>query len=477
MFQTINLILKNRRKVLGMNERNLEYIRKHNKKKYIEIADNKILTKEVLAKTGIPTPKLITVIKSYQDLINFDFNNLPSSFVLKPVSGLEGGGIDLFYNQDKNGQWIRADKTKASISDLKKQIIDILDGKFSLNQIPDSALFEERIRTHKVFKYYTYKGAPDIRVIVFNGVPVMAFLRIPTLASRGKANLALGAIATGIDMANGITTFAIQGKAGYIEKVPGTKLPLSGLKIPYWEKILRYSIEAQKAVNLNYLAVDFLIDRDIGPVIVELNARPGLSIELANKDGLRWRLKKVRDVKVNSVEKGIKLAKYLFGGEIENEIESISGKDVIGIYENVSLINEKGEEIKTIAKIDTGADSTSIDKKYAENLGYKEILNEYYNENIPEDFNREEGLKIEKTLKEKYLKKYPDKIVDVQYIKSSHGNSVRPYIKIQLKLKDTIFETNANIVDRTKLKYSVIIGRKSLSKFLIDPAKTLPLSK
>ena len=91
-----------------MNERNLEYIRKYNKRKAIEIADNKILTKEVLTKAQIPTPKLINVIKSYQELEKFDFNSLPNSFVLKPVSGLEGGGIDIFYNQDKSGRWIRA---------------------------------------------------------------------------------------------------------------------------------------------------------------------------------------------------------------------------------------------------------------------------------------------------------------------------------------------------------------------------------
>ncbi len=471
MFKTLALIQKNRRKVLGMNERNLDYIRKLNKSKNIEIADNKILTKEVLMKAGIPTPKLITVIKSYQELNNFDFSTLPASFVLKPVTGLEGGGIDLFYNQDKNGAWIRADKSKVTIDQLKKQIADILDGKYSLNQTPDFALFEERIKTHKVFKYYTYKGTPDIRIITINGVPAMAFLRIPTKESMGKANLALGAVATGIDIANGVTTFAIQGKHGYIQNVPGSKISLSGLKIPYWDRILRYSIEAQKASGLNYLAVDFLIDRDQGPVIVELNARPGLSIQLANKDGLRWRIKKTRDIKVPSVEKGMKLAKYLFGGEIENEIESISGKDVIGIYENISLINPKGEEIKTIAKIDTGADSTSIDRKYAYELGFKDIVKEFDDLNLPVNIERNKGIALMKELSERFVPKYPDKLVDVSFIKSSHGTTLRPCVKIMLKIKDTTFETNANILDRSNLTYSVIVGRKSLLRFLIDPSK------
>ena len=152
MLENFFRIFKNKRKLLGMNERNLEYIRKFNKRKSIDIADNKILTKEYLTKAQIPTPKLITVIRSYKDLEEFDFSTLPSSFVLKPVSGLEGGGIDIFYNQDKQGRWIRADKSKADKNELIKQINEILDGKYSLNQMPDYALFEERIKTHKSFK-------------------------------------------------------------------------------------------------------------------------------------------------------------------------------------------------------------------------------------------------------------------------------------------------------------------------------------
>lgn len=472
MLENFFRILKNKRKLLGMNERNLDYIRKFNKRKAIDIADNKILTKEYLTKAQIPTPKLINVIRSYRDLEEFDFTTLPSSFVLKPVSGLEGGGIEIFYNQDKQGRWIRADKSKVDKNELIKQINEILDGKYSLNQMPDYALFEERIKTHKSFKYFSYKGTPDIRLIIFNMVPVMAFLRLPTRESKGKANLALGAIATGIDIANGVTTFAIHGKKGYIDFVPGTKLSVSGLRIPFWDRMLRYAIEAQIATGLNFLAVDFLIDRDQGPVIVELNARPGLSIQLANKDGLRWRLKKTQDIKVTSVEKGMQLAKYLFGGEIENEIESISGKNVIGVFENIVLYNDSMQEIATKAKIDTGADSTSIDRSYAVQLGYSDIVKEFDAANIPEDLKRSEGLKLMEELKLKLLPKYPERLIDVQYVKSSHGTSLRPYVKINLKIKDTIFETNATIFDRSNLAYPVIIGKKSLSKFLIDPSKS-----
>jgi len=467
----LSKFFKNRRKILGMNERNLIFIRKSNHKKAINIADDKILTKEILSFAGIPTSKLIAVINNIKELENFDWSTIPNSFVLKPATGLEGAGIDIFYNRDLNGEWIRADKTKVSLDNLKIQIRDILNGKYSLNQLPDRALLEERVKTHKSFKYYTYKGTPDIRIIAYNKIPVMSFLRLPTQESQGKANLVLGAIGAGIDLANGTTTSAIQGKHGYIEYIPNTKILISGLKIPFWNKMLTYAIQAQVATGLNYSAVDFLIDRELGPLIVEINARPGLSIQLANKDGLRWRLKKVRDIKVTTIEKGIRIAKYLFGGEIEEEVETITGKDVIGIVEKAILFDSNKNEYEVKAKVDTGADSTSIDTNLAIKLGFEDIINAFDNLDLPVNLERGEGLKIKNEIFTKLVPQFPERLVDVLYVKSSHGTSLRPYIKIQMKIKETVFETNATIFDRSKLNYPMIIGRKSLTKFLIDPSK------
>ncbi|MRR31196.1 alpha-L-glutamate ligase-like protein, partial [bacterium] len=45
--------------------------------------------------------------------------------------------------------------------------------------------------------------------------------------------------------------------------------------------------------GLGYLGVDLVIDRDRGPLLLELNARPGLAIQLANRHGLRTRLDQV----------------------------------------------------------------------------------------------------------------------------------------------------------------------------------------
>ncbi len=472
MINRLERIRRNRKKVLGLNDRYLNYIRPNNLRSAFRIADNKVLTKQILSANDIPVPKEISVIRNREELSNFDFEELPSSFVIKPVHGVRGGGVEIFYNKDKEGNWILSRGRKMSVEGVKTLCIDILDGKYSLNHEADIVLIEERVKPHKVFRYYTYKGTPDIRIIIFNNIPVMGMLRLPTEQSEGRANLDLGAIGSGIDMAVGKTTSSIMGKSGEIERSPKYKLPLSGLRIPYWNRILRYSIEASKVTGLGFAAIDFLIDKDDGPMIVELNARPGLSIQLANQDGLRGRLKKASGIKVKTTEKGIRLSKDLFGGEIEEEIETISGKSVIGIYENVKIVGLNDEVYEGKAKIDTGADSTSIDKDIAIKLGYENIIKLFDEIHFDESMDKSQRAKFEEELKEKYIGNV-ENLVDIQFIRSSHGISLRPYVKIQMELDNVSFETKATVFDRSKLSYSVIIGRKSLTKFLVDPARQI----
>ncbi len=470
---TISLILKNRKLVLGRNERQLIFIKKNNLKPAKKIADNKVLTKKVLSKAGIPVPKKIKVIRSKEDLEVFDFNSLPKSFVVKPVRGTRGGGIEIFYNKAKNGSFVRADRTRMSVQDLKSHCQDIIDGKYSLFNEPDIILIEERVQNHKNFKNYTYKGTPDIRIIVYNKIPIMSYIRIPTRQSEGKANLDLGAIGVGIDIAVGKTTTAIIGKSTPIDSVPDTKLSLSGLKIPYWDKILRYAIEASVATKLGFAAVDFLIDKEKGPMIVELNARPGLSIQIANHDGLRWRLKKAKGLKVKSVEHGIRLGKNLFGGEIEEEVEEITGKQVIGLVEKVKLIGKNGAEIEVEAKIDTGAGMTSIDESLAVELGYNNAIE--YSKNIlseaPTFTSIEEAKKYSEANKLNFTLEKHEDIVGTAIIKASNGIGYRISVPVKLNISGLELESYGNIATRGNLDFKMIIGSRDLKKFLIDPSK------
>lgn len=462
--------IRKSRKILGMNSRNLEYIRPFNLRKNRKLADNKLLSKRVLKKNDLPVPSLVAKIRTHEELESFDWQTLPGSFALKPNRGFGGEGIIVVYGRKKgrDDAWVKADGGIVTVSDLKTHIRNILDGSFSLAGVPDIAFFEERMKLLKLFKPYTYKGIPDIRVIVFNKVPIMAMLRIPTKESGGKANLTQGAIGVGIDLASGITTTAVWKKSKIIDYVPGTRLLLSGIKIPYWKDILEMAVKCQEISGLGFLGADVAIDKDHGPVIVELNARPGLAIQIANLAGLKERLERIGDIKIKTAKRGITLGMNLFGGEVEEELEEISGKKVIGIVEKVKLIGKEGKEIEVEAKIDTGAFSSSIDEELAKDLGFGSTLDTFSRLDLSTYvIEPSKEAEIKKDILEKYKPNTPD-LEDVAVIFSASGNSIRPVIKVEYVLDELPIISRMNISKRTDLKYPMLVGRRDLKKFLIE---------
>ncbi len=426
--------LRKSRNILGINARNLSYIRPSNPQRSVQLADNKLKTKKILKQSGIPVASTFGIIRNHKDLENFDWSKLPDSFALKPNRGVGGEGILVVYGRKKNNNWVKADKSEISIKNLQNHINNILDGNFSLFNIPDVAFFEERVKILKLFKPYSYRGIPDIRIIVYNKVPIMAMLRTPTKKSAGKANLHQGGIGAGIDMSSGVTTTAILGKKKIIEYVPGTRLLISGIQIPYWTDILKLAVKAQIVSGLGYLGADIAIDREKGPIFFELNARPGLSIQIANMASLKDRLERIKGLKIKTIKRGVRIAQDLFGGEIEEEVEETTGKKIIGINEEVEIIDKQGLRHKIMAKIDTGAFRTTICQSLAEqfgvgkNVGYKEV-------------------------------------------RSALGTEKRPIIEFSFILDKYPVSTQAFVADREELKYDMIIGRRDLKRFLVDPDK------
>jgi alpha-L-glutamate ligase-like protein len=451
--------------ILGMNARNLDYIRPFNRKSGKKISDNKILCKRILKKHHLPTARLIAKISTIDELEHFNWDTLPRSFALKPNRGFGGEGIVVVYGKRKNTPniWIKANGSSITLNDIKAHIRNILDGSFSLSNTPDIAFFEERLTLLKLFKPYAFKGIPDIRIIVFNSIPVMAMLRLPTKESGGKANLQQGAIGLGIDLASGTTTSAVLGKGKIIEYVPGTRLPLSGIKIPYWKDILTMAVKAQQISGLGFLGADIAIDRTIGPAFLELNARPGLSIQVANLDGLKNRLERVKGLNVKSVSRGVRMGMDLFGGEIQEELEEISGKKIISTVQKVLLTGINGTILEVNAKIDTGADSTSIDLELARSLGFDKTIDEYLR--VTNDWKKLSLLS--KTERWKLFAHIP-RIISTVPVTSSHGTTYRITIPLEMTLEGIHILTKATVIDRSQLKYPLIVGKKNLRKFLID---------
>ncbi len=464
--------------ILGLNARNLRYIRPSNPRSAISIADDKLLTKKVLDRHGIPVQKLFAVVTRAKDLKDFRWNKLPSSFVIKPNHGFGGGGIVVLRSRKKvsageESTYIAIDKEEWTITELSSHVQDILDGRFSITNSPDFAIIEERIKLHPDFAKITFRGIPDIRVVVFNGVPVMAMLRLPTERSKGKANISLGAVAVGLDLVNGTYNNAIQrhsgrGRRAIIEH-PDTGADLTGIKVPFWDEVLSVAIRSSRASGLKYVGADVAIDKSKGPVVMEINARPGLEIQVANLASLATRLKRLEGINLEEQKKSIRVAKDLFGRDIERRVEDLSGRHVLGIVEKVEIVNRLGKRVSAKAKVDTGADLTSLDFNLAVRLGYKDLLK------IKEEFDLggkelsvKEVREKQRSLRSLILKKY-SQVVGTAIIYSSHGSSFRLLIPITFYLDGVKISTRASVIERKSLKYPMIIGRKNLQNFLIDP--------
>lgn len=301
--------------ILGMNHRNIEYINKYNQRKYYVFVDNKLNTKQRAEKFNIPTPMLQGVIRYQYEISKFEkiIQNL-KSFVIKPSKGAVGKGI-VVIAKHSNNNYITSSGKNISQDKLKRHLSNILAGLYSLAGSPDVAIIEDMIETEDSLKNLSYEGVPDIRVIVFKGFPVMAMLRLSTKASDGKANLHRGGIGVGLDIKTGTALNAIQ-YSRCITKHPDTGLDLNDITIPNWKDLLLLAAKCYEMTKLGYIGVDIVIDKNRGPLILEVNARPGLAIQVANGEGLLYRLKKIElldlDIYFNPEERVEQVLNTLF---------------------------------------------------------------------------------------------------------------------------------------------------------------------
>ncbi|MDD5624060.1 MAG: DUF1704 domain-containing protein, partial [Candidatus Peribacteraceae bacterium] len=343
--------------ILGINARNLLFIKPFNPKKAIAFADDKLKTKAFLAARGIPVARIFARIESREQLYKFDFATLPDECVLKPNEGYGGEGIVILRGR-KNGVFLRNGKEPMEKRELLRHIEDILDGKFSLGGRRDVAFFEQILTPHECFAPFRPVGLPDIRVIVFNLVPVMAMLRIPTMESDGKANLHLGGLGIGVDLAKGTTTYAAQ-YHHIIDELPHGTSP-AGIRLPFWEEILLMSARIQQITNIGYLACDITISREIGPALLEVNARAGLTVQLANLAPLRKRLERIEGVHVSSPEKGVRIGQDLFGEKVKLATEEGGDRTpVLGSHEVLTVIGD-GSTTDIPCRIKPGEERTTF---------------------------------------------------------------------------------------------------------------------
>lgn len=287
--------------ILGINNRVGRYILRHNNRANYPLVDNKVLTAQRAEAWGIATPENYLIVENYGSLKNLHLKLLNyESFVIKPAKGSQGNGIIVFkeiIKEEKDGEvrilCRRSNDKLMDIDEVKHHISGILSGLYSLSGHSDVAIIQAKIDKHPIFDQYSYGGIPDVRVIVFEGFPVMSMVRLPTKSSDGKANLHQGAIGAGLDLATGWTNNAVI-KNQVVDTHPDTGHKLLGLRLPFWPEILELAARCYDMVELGYLGADIVLTPDHGPILLELNARPGLAIQIANLAGLVPRLEKIR---------------------------------------------------------------------------------------------------------------------------------------------------------------------------------------
>ena len=277
---------------MGINKRNLEYLFQVNERKRYPLVDNKLLSKELLTLNNLSVPTLYTVFKSHSELKYLEKRLVfLNSFVVKPGRGTCGYGVLILEKKEEN-LWSDPLGNSWDSDELRQHISFIISGIFSIAAHPDVAMIEEKIESPDFLQSVVPIGLPDIRIIVYKGVPAMAMLRLPTFLSKGRSNLHQEAIGVGIDMVNGYTLLGVY-RHRTVTTHPDTGRILSGIHIPYWDEILAMAVKACDVVEFGYVGVDIVIDKNRGPLILEINARPGLSIQIVNSIGLVHCLKSI----------------------------------------------------------------------------------------------------------------------------------------------------------------------------------------
>ncbi len=277
-------VLRRWDRILGLNGRN-DLIARSNTAAAVRLVNDKVATKWALTAHSVPVAETLLVLDSRRALAHVDWDALPDSFALKPSQSLGGSGILLAARRHGDGDgWESASGRHIPVRDVREHVRCILDGEYSPRG-DDVAFLEPLIRAHPALDAMSFRGLPDIRVICWDDRPLTAMLRLPTSASGGRANLHQRAIGAAVDLDTGTVVQAWIG-GEHIDTHPDTGRRLTGRQVPHWPTVIDAARRCAAATGLRYLGADVVVDADRGPLLLEVNARPGLQIQNVTGRGL-----------------------------------------------------------------------------------------------------------------------------------------------------------------------------------------------
>lgn len=264
---------------LGINARNLLGIAPRNGRPAIRLARDKVKTKVILADAGIPVPQTRAVLSTMWDLEGLA-NHLATPAAMKPVAGAAGGGVLLL--QPYRGEWITPGGQAFNEREVEAHAARILHGGFGVGD-DDRVLIEDLLVPHAEVAAMHGGGIADVRLIFVDGEFALAMLRMPTVFSDGKANLHQGAVAAAIDETGRLGP-VFDGREHRDHHPDGPRV--RGQMLPFWKEVQDFARAADAAMPLGWSGVDVVVTVD-GPVVLEVNARPGLAIQNVTRQSLK----------------------------------------------------------------------------------------------------------------------------------------------------------------------------------------------
>lgn len=351
--------------LLWQNARNLQYIKWNNFSIAKKIADSKLRTKEFLKNKWISVPKTLLIIRNHSDIVDSIALSLNPPFVVKPNNWYWWKWILIIDSIDSVWNYVTNTWETFSKKELFLHFNYILDWFFSLSGTRDKVLIEKKVVLSSEIDLLWKYWLPDIRVIVFNMVPVMAMLRVPTKESWGKANLHGWACWVWIDIWTWKLTYIT--KAWKIIKSIPWIWDVRWIKLPFWDKVLEIAVSVQETTWIRYLWCDIVLDKELWPIILEMNIRAWLEVQVTNLSPLKARLEKVEWIVVNSVEKGVRLWRDLFSWDIEEKIKNITWKEVLWTKEYLTISVDK-KDYKYLVNVKVSQNASYIDKNFLENI-------------------------------------------------------------------------------------------------------------
>lgn len=112
-----------------------------------------------------------------------------------------------------------------------------------------------------------------------------------------------------------------------------------------------------------------------------------------------------------------------------------NNRPIVGLIEKVTITGNEDKSKKMYARIDSGAEKSSLDMNLAKDLNLGPIIHK-------------------------------------KVIRSAHGKMLRPVMEAVIILADKQIKAHFTIADRIHMKYKVLVGQNILKQgFLIDPQK------